>query len=748
MRAKPPPRVTTTRPATEPATQPAAEEGPKPPEDFLSLVKQHHPGYPATQPVSPNLRMKDAGRFVIPEPVYLDLTRGVLFVTRADAPPTAELLKTKDFDQRQVVITRERPVFVHWGLDARNDWHPCLIVPGAGENEVELVTRSGRAAMQLKASGYDWPRAFSINERVYVPTARGASAIALPVGEPAGEIVSPDLAEQGALHRPVQLLLDNVGVLAWVPPSDGDAGVAGAVRFVSGRWVTLTPQAWPQGVMHVIPLGDGNAVQLRAEGGGDVRLAMAALDAPRVDERQIMELVIQLSAPDEETRNKAYEKLAAIGPAMWPVAEKMMDGEPPETQARLKVLLKAKVQPLLGHMELLGRQMQLVARTLDGRLPEGGALLYAPEGVSISRGELEPRVVRPAWIHVTRGPSFELLEEAMVADLDPARSRFDHARGQWLVTDEVFGPRWYLAGTFYRLLKKQQREFSRFVGIDSAGRYLFQEPGAAPASAPATQPSTLTARQSPTLVIDPTLPDPEPRLPVWEASGTAVGWTRGDWAVIETASFGALGFAEWREVDRKKEGFFTKPEEAPRIPPYVSEGPATKPAGTQPAERRPAGTQPATTPAEAFVLSEQEMARPLLRDEQGTWYFNGRTSLKVISKDGTQAAWDLPAIAQGSDEYEPWLVKTRSGLLFLFNQPGRVLRLRQTPKGPEPFAIEATFAKGIPSTPNPTRIWLDPYGRIIVAHGTSLAVLFPDGYIPRPLMHLIPDIAVDEDVEE
>src|SRR5687768_14666424 len=70
------PATQATRPTTRPgATRPADQ--PKPPTDYLSLVRHHYPDYPATQPLGRPLALRDAGQFLIPDPVHLDPWRGV-----------------------------------------------------------------------------------------------------------------------------------------------------------------------------------------------------------------------------------------------------------------------------------------------------------------------------------------------------------------------------------------------------------------------------------------------------------------------------------------------------------------------------------------------------------------------------------------------------------------------------------------------------------------------------------------------
>ena len=214
----------------------------------------------------------------------------------------------------------------------------------------------------------------------------------------------------------------------------------------------------------------------------------------------------------------------------------------------------------------------------------------------------------------------------------------------------------------------------------------------------------------------------------------SVGWTSDDSPVMKSGGAWALGTRDWKSLEENKDKVFSKPEEVPPLPEYVSAKPATRPATTQ--TTKPADTEPVGGGGE----------KALLHDAEGNWYFDGKSALRVIDKDGKQSMWPLPATAVG--DAQPWLVKTSDGLLFLFNQSGRFLRIRPTPNSQEPFELEATFTRKIPSgTPN--RIWLDPAGRIVMAFGTNqLVILFPQGYIPPQTDRIIPaneqDVAVEE----
>src|SRR5258706_16155099 len=216
---------------------------------------------------------------------------------------------------------------------------------------------------------------------------------------------------------------------------------------------------------------------------------------------------------------------------------------------------------------------------------------------------------------------------------------------------------------------------------------------------------------------DPTMPDPLPRLPVWQISVKqgSVGWTADDSPVTKSGGAWALGTRDWRALDEKTEKMLSAPEDVPPPPEFKLDLPATAPS-TNPT------THPATSPTPV-----PPGEKPLLRDADGNFYFDGKTSLKIISKTGKITTWPLPGPAVG--DAEPWLVRTPQGLLFLFNQPGRVLRIRPTPNASHPFALDATFSRNIPNE-RPTRMWLDPDGRIIMAYGGEpLAILFSLGFI-------------------
>jgi hypothetical protein len=244
-----------------------------------------------------------------------------------------------------------------------------------------------------------------------------------------------------------------------------------------------------------------------------------------------------------------------------------------------------------------------------------------------------------------------------------------------------------------------------------------------------TQSTTQSASAGAVLIVDPHLPDPTPHLPGWllPASVGKSGWDKDNWPVIymdvkPDPIPWALTETEWIVIDPKAQKVFTDPADLP-APPTDIPAPDTRPATTTNASTNPS-TGPATTQA-----APVDLGPPILVAADGTRYYDGRQALKVVRQDRSMVDWPLPEAAVGTGK--PTLLQTKDGLLFLFNEPGRVVRIRPTTAGDAPFEYEATFTRGIPSDTNTTRIWLDPADRICIAHGGNrVTVLFPNGRIP------------------
>src|SRR5205823_2778892 len=109
-------------------------------------------------------------------------------------------------------------------------------------------------------------------------------------------------------------------------------------------------------------------------------------------------------------------------------------------------------------------------------LPDGGVLFDAENGVLIPRGDLDPLVVRPAWIAARPGFAVQLLDQEITQSVDLERAQITASGNEWIITDAAMGPQRFFAGALVPLLRKSERQYSEFVGIDARGRFVFREP--------------------------------------------------------------------------------------------------------------------------------------------------------------------------------------------------------------------------------------------------------------------------------
>lgn len=670
--------------ATQPTPQQQASIG------YVDLIRRKYPNFPATRPLGVPVGYDDAAHVILEVPVYLSPS-GDLWITHPQAPPTSQALAGAADDPLHVV--GQRVVFVFWTArpDEAGKWNANMIVRDEEAATFEHLNLTGRRALPEQRA-FDFSRAFQWNDRVVVPSDAGVSVFdfaADPITEDFCAIVPDELANAGSAP---QAVLDTRGVLAWRPWEDGKAGSATIHRYVDGKWSALAGDAGR--VVQLVPLLDGSLFQIAIEKDGQARLSMSSLDDAKVDEAEIGDLVAKLSDPDGDVRSAAFNDLTRYGPGSWPVLEKLVDGQPPEAQARLRQLLSSRLRPTLGGMTLTDGKLQLV-----NRLRDGGALFYAPGGVGVPAADGGQTFVTPAWLSCRPGRPIALLPYALVRDVAPQRYGIEAFGSEWILIDPVLGPRRFMGNHFVDLLKAGEREFNHVVGVDRRGRWLF---------------ARSDGDRSQTLIVDPTLPDPTPRLPVWTMSirNGAVGWTSDGWPVIRRGGAWALQAEGWVALDEAKSPMITEPESAD-----ADDSPRSMPT-----------TSPTT-----------QSERPLCVDSHGCTFFGGRDALKRVATDGDEHIWPLPGELAGSQAYAPALIATDDGSLFLFNQPGRVAQIAESTSDPNEFEVRATFTHGIPNASSPTHIWRDPAGRINIVHdGNQLHVLFPNGKIPASIHTLMP----------
>jgi hypothetical protein len=699
------------QPATNITSLPGttATSVPATPHDYMSLVLATHPDFPTTQPLAMPLdRLADSARLVFDRPILLD-EAGDLWITHRDARSVAQLLREWK-DDAQVHLTRDRVAFAYRTFDETGRVQPQVVV-ASSSGVFELLNRDGRIELGTAGRAYRWDRAFWLkrakDEMLVVPTDTGVSILrpqARPMELfheliPATPSTSP--ATQPARYEP-QVLLDNRGLIAWAPWDVNRRGSRGAARFVDGKWSVLDRAAgWAEPIVHIVPLLDGSALVVALAEDGLAMVTMTILDtAEEIDPAAIKGLVEKLANPDPRIREGAHDELTRYGPGIWPMLEKLRGDQPPEAQLRIGQLLRAKVEPTLGRMTLLEGPVKVVARFRDG-----GALLFAEAGVGTPATDPSdaPNVTAPAWIAIRPGRPIELASPFLVSDLNPDTADISGFSDEWIVTDEVNGPQRFLGNHLEPLLRKDERVFRRVVGTDRRGRWLFRK-----------EPS-----DGKTLVIDPTLPDATPRLPVWHypVEGGTVGWTLEGWPVIKRGGAWVLDRDGTRPMNESTEMMFNDLREMPSVhlPPTM----------TAPS------TGPTTTTTTSAPTTSDSHGPALWIDNDGGRYFGGQSELRYVSRDGREIVWTLPPDAAGAGE--PKLIEAE-GRLFLFNEVGRVLRIRRTPGVAEPFVLEATFVKNIPNVDSPTRVWLDPAGRIVIAYeGNRLTLLFPSGRIPRAI---------------
>lgn len=744
---------------------------------YMDVVRAAYPRFPATQPLGVPLELSQAAHLVLPGPIYLGAApRALMWITRSDAPPIEEVLKSLVDPDRDadVIVTRRRVAFVHWMPDDSGIWPPFAVcaLPG-GKYEV-VSAAYGRQPLPARAE-YRWDQALSWNELVIVPSTRGVSIFRFGprIEESYHELAIGGSATGSAEPR---FLLDGQGVVAWIPWDSGKTGGLGAARFVPaseessatradlGAWTDLSPSTgWPERIVQLVPLLDGTVLMMALDAHGAVQLGFNTLRHANVDPKQITALVEQLDDADQAVRQKAFDQLSQYGSGIWPMLEKLLDDQGPEAQLRMRQLLSQKVRPTLNGMSLLGKK----SLRLMARLGDGGTVFLAQDGVSIpnpDEPDAAPQVRVPAWISIRPGRPIELLPTQMTQDLQPGKSRLFAIDNDWIITGDARGGRWFVGNGFVNLLRKNEQQYSSFVGEDHRGRWLFRMPGESGAGSPATatsQPGDRarradrasgdagTTRGDVTLILDPTLPDPTPRLPVWVIrTAKEVGWTKQGWPVIRNGSAYALQTSDWVLVDEKEHVYTRASEAPPPIEPEPTQAAAAASAAALPASaaarplhaatrRRspPPASGPASRPASASATvhptsgpASAPSEPPILVDRAGNEYFGGLTDLRVVSRSGARTDWSLPAAATGKGP--AWLVRAPDGHLFLYNQPGRMLRIQPTLGGAEPFTIDATFTHGVPSVDRPTRIWLDPAGRIDMIWQDQLAIFFPTGYIP------------------
>jgi hypothetical protein len=586
---------------------------------------------------------------------------------------------------------------VHWMQQAGKAKQPertiAVLVGDAGKGDgIEFVDESGRQSLKGSGTGYRWSDAFSWGQMIVVGHDTGASVFSRS-GKGWVEDPSPALAKDGTGHAAVQMPIDTEGVMSYIPAEGGHAGSRATARYVDGKWSLLDDAAqWPGNFLYLSPLVDGSVLQIIAGNDGAARLAITGLSSLPVDKKHVLELLDALDSTEHDKRAAAFAELSTYGTGLWPILEAEMDNQPPGVREKMTELLKNKTEPTLGEMSLVDSQLKLAARSNDG-----SALFYSRGGVAVTNVDGDQTLASPAWISIRPGQAVRLMLGRVWSDMVPAGKRFYAiSGGDWIISDEGTGPQ-EIIGTFETapLLRKNEIKYSELIGVDRQNRWLFCVPG------------SREKGQHETLVLDPTLPPVTPRLPVWafKAAKGKVGCDNHDWPAYEDAGGNVWTIREdgFQLLDKKKDQFITDPAALAKL----SEKSAVKGDG----------------------------GSTVVTMADGSSYRVGDKTLQRIGTKGT-IEWALPPEARGTQS--PRLMRDGGGHLWLWNEPGRVIRLRETGQPAQPFKWEGAFSHNIPNEV-PARLWIDPAGRLVFANGgDQLTICFTGGVVPAALADKIP----------
>jgi hypothetical protein len=698
----PEPQPSETQPET--ATQTDQKEAPH---DFLSFIRLRDPDGSTSELLTRPIPLTSAAHVEIDSPVYL-CPRGDLWLMHPAAPPADALLR--DAFRTQSHVTRDRVKFARW-LPPES--------PNAGLSLHLIVEREGRDLLLARLPRYDKPhapiplddtpeptrvrdyaRAIAFNDATLVPTRSGVSML---------RVQSPSLGQLALNEKHLDLQADRpgsvahvamstVGPIAWSTHADAETPSLVA-RWVDNDWKLLATaesrQGWPVSISHLIPLEDGTVLVLHRQG-DRIETASMLLENRGIDEATLVKLIDQLSDPEPEVRDEAQRHISAMGPAAWPTLESRRDSLRAEARVRVDVLLGDRTAPTLFGLRLERGSGRVVAR-----LPDGGIVLQLQGGFSAVNRSGAVQRYAPAWLAIRPGRWPERLADGLIEQISREGRTLRAADIDWIIEHDLDGVLRWMGNHAEPLNRKGSERFNRFRGIDSRGRWLL---------------STIDPN-GPTLVIDPFLPDPRPRMPVWvmDVSPGQSGWDAEGWPAIRRGGAWALRGANWVAI--KDEEF--------------------------------------TTATIANSAKRVEIGR----SRAGDIFSGGVVDLTVRDSSGRESSWLLPPHLVGlvpertAQNLSPQIFETEDGRILLVNAPGRVIRLKRVsqddssnatnadaPKKPDkqPFKVEAVFAGNLPVSAI-RRVWLDPAGRLVFASGTGqLHIAFPGGHIPQDVMNLIP----------
>jgi hypothetical protein len=475
--------------------------------------------------------------------------------------------------------------------------------------------------------------------------------------------------------EPVQLVPTSESLIAFIPQHSAGATPAKVLRLSDGHWSVISESAdWKGPFIHLIPRADGSVLQIRP-GTEDGTVRLSAALLEKGD------------VPREQVA-AAVQQLSADSPAARENAEQELIALGPGIWPVLEELL-AKQPPeatfrihdiLAARNEPRLGNMRLVGDRLKviERFADG-VVFFADGGVQIARPDGQLAARSDAWIVARDSGAVIRLPDELSRCLLVGQTSVSGLDDDWIVADSLHGCRLFMGKDFVPLTGKDENAYTKLVGRDRQGRLLFQRP-----------------RRDQYLLIDPWLADPTPRLPIWQITveGGEAGWDQDDWPAMKKRQAWSLHAEAWQPLKE--------------------------------ASARFSNSSPPTTNTDLLATLPN-----------GTLISGGRTDV-IFRRPGVEDfTLDLPA---GQQATVPVAVAAAvgDGPLFLFNSPGRIIRIGHRP-GAREWKIEGAFDKGMPRMVTPTRLWVDPAGRLCLAwDGNGLAIMFPNGRIPPAILDLMP----------
>jgi hypothetical protein len=665
----------TTNPTTSPATLPATTQvaqKPKPVTTLLELVRASDTNYPTTQPLNRAVGLKFSARIELAQVPYI-CPRGDLWLTHDNSRTLREVIREAPSERTHVL--RDRVKFVHWGFD--NDKPTAELILDQPFRWASL--REGEIAMndvEFAKIEPEFSRAWSWGQQIVVPGKRGISVLTRE-GKTVkcDTVILSNVSEADDAKRNCHVAIAARGLLAWVAGEDGKIAA-----YREGKWEFIE-QAAPQGLEYMVPYADGSALAISQTDRG-IELAVLPFDQRVVDDAKVKDILSRLGSDLPEDRTKARTELANLGPTARPTVERLVQDESQAAKLAVRQVLGSEQRVRIGGL-LPSRGPGKVVKHLEG----GGVLLFFAGGVSQEDASGKLQTVSPAWLAITPGHAVSIVDEQMVRnirpDMDESKITLRNYGGEWFTQDPARGIQRFMGNHVETLVpsKSLRTTYTRIVGQDSTGRWVMTN-----------------ADQSRSLIIDPTLPNTTPRLPVWSIDfSKEAGWSlKDDLPAIRSGGAFSLGKQEWVAL-----------------------------------------------PAEQF--SKDVTEHLLAKDQAHQPYTGGLVDL--VTPSGKTVSLPDVATGQGYVPGKAAAFDVGQDRVLLFNQPGRMSLLKWNPERTQ-LTLLGNFSRNMPRS-GITRVWQDTHGRIVVAYATNtLAIVFPDGMIPGEIQNMMSAKALENALGE